>query len=84
MSPPTTRRSGGTMLLIALVAAGMAVGILAIFFWVPAANCLVPGVAQGQPCFDARPDYIQHIFYCLNRITVQLCSDAVNWNGTTA
>jgi heme exporter protein C len=65
MSPPTTaRRSGtGTMVLIALVAVGMVVGIAAIFFWVPTANCLVPGVADGQPCFDARPDYIQHIFY---------------------
>src|SRR6202023_1197316 len=65
MTPPTpTRRSGtATLLLIALVAVGMAVGIVAIFFWVPTANCLVPGVAEGQPCFDARPDYIQHIFY---------------------
>jgi heme exporter protein C len=51
------------LLLIALVALGMAVGIAAIFFWVPTANCLVPGVAEGQPCFDPRPDYIQHIFY---------------------
>jgi heme exporter protein C len=65
MSPTTTTRASGTgsLLLIALVAAGMAVGILAIFLWVPTANCLVPGVAQGQPCFDNRPDYIQHIFY---------------------
>ncbi|HYR63235.1 MAG TPA: cytochrome c biogenesis protein CcsA [Actinomycetota bacterium] len=65
MTPPTTaRRSGtGTILLTILVALGMAVGIVAIFFWVPTANCLVPGAAPGQPCFDARPDYIQHIFY---------------------
>jgi heme exporter protein C len=65
MTPSTTtRRSGSaTLLLIALVALGMAVGIAAIFFWVPTANCLVPGVAEGQPCFDPRPDYIQHIFY---------------------
>ena len=49
MSPPTTTgRRSGTMLLIALVAAGMAVGILAIFFWVPTANCLVPGVARAD------------------------------------
>src|SRR2546423_14186013 len=63
MSPLTTTRRSGTLLLIALVAVGMAVGIVAIFFWVPTANCLVPGVAEGQPCFDPRPDYIQHIFY---------------------
>src|SRR5712692_9430602 len=65
MTPPTTaRRSGtGTILMTILVALGMAVGIVAIFFWVPTANCLVPGAAPGQPCFDNRPDYTQHIFY---------------------
>src|SRR5713226_2252692 len=65
MTPPTTARCSGTgtILLTILVALGMAVGIVAIFFWVPTANCLVPGAAPGQPCFDARPDYIQHIFY---------------------
>jgi heme exporter protein C len=57
------RKGTVTSLLIALVALGMAVGLVAIFFWVPTANCLVPGATPGGPCFDARPDYIQHIFY---------------------
>ena len=56
-------RAPGTFLVTAAVARGMAVGIVAILFWVPTTNCLVLGAAPGQPCFDARPDYIQHIFY---------------------
>ena len=60
---PATAGSGrGIAVLTVLVALGMAVGLGAIFFWAPAANCLVPG-NPGQPCVDARPDVVQHIFY---------------------
>ena len=61
---PASAGSGrSTAALTVLVAFGMAVGLGAIFLWVPAANCLVPGAGPGQPCVDGRPDVVQHIFY---------------------